>query len=352
MIDTFNIAVHKVAASRLHEVDFNNIAFGKVYSDHMFVCDFFDGDWRDFRIVPYGPLHLSPASVALHYGHSVFEGMKAYRTGSKEVMLFRPLDNHKRLNKSAARMCLQEIPEDVFMRGIQEVLDHDRDWVPEYEGMSLYIRPVLFAIDEYIGIRPSSRFRFMIITSPVGSYYSRPVKVKIETEYSRAAPGGTGFAKAAGNYGGSLYPAKIAQEEGYDQLIWTDAASHKYIEESGTMNIMFHLGDKLVTPPAGDTILSGITRDSILTIARNIGIKVEERKISVKEIIEAAQSGELKEAFGTGTAATVAPICAIGFDGIDYELPDDSSFSGKLKISLESIKIGSSKDKYGWTVKM
>ena len=352
MIDTFDLTVHRIAASRLHEVDFNNIQFGKVYSDHIFDADYFDGDWRDFRIVPYGPLHISPANVTLHYGHSVFEGMKAHKNENDEVLLFRPLENFKRLNKSAERLCLQEIPQDVFMGGLQELINLDRDWVPEFEGTSLYIRPVLFATDEYIGIRPSSRFRFMIITCPVGAYYSRPVKVCVETKYSRAAPGGTGFAKAAGNYAGSMYPAKLAQEKGYDQLLWTDAATHKYIEESGTMNVMFYIDDTLITPLVGDTILDGITRDSVLTIARDMNIKVEERPVSVEEIIDASKSGDLKEAFGTGTAATIAPISTIGLNGTDYELPSERPISEEFKQTLDSIKTGKIIDRFNWTIRI
>jgi branched-chain amino acid aminotransferase len=238
------------------------------------------------------------------------------------------------------------------MGGLQELLNLDRDWVPELEGTSLYIRPILFATDEYLGIRPSSRFRFMIITCPVGAYYSRPIKVSVETEYSRAAPGGTGFAKAAGNYAGSMYPAKLAQEKGYDQLLWTDAATHKYIEESGTMNVFFYINDILITPLAGDTILDGITRDSVLTIAREMGIDVEERPVSVDEVIDAAKSGDLKEAFGTGTAATVAPINGIGFKGVDYELVDEKPVAEKIKQTLDSIKTGKSKDRFNWTVRI
>ena len=352
MIDTFDLTVHRTAASRLHEVDFNNIQFGQTYSDHIFDADYFDGDWRDFRIVPYGPLHISPANVTLHYGHSVFEGMKAHKTEEDGVLLFRPLDNFKRLNKSASRLCIQEIPQDVFMGGIQELINIDRSWVPEFEGTSLYIRPILFAMDEYIGIRPSSRFRFMILTCPVGAYYSRPVKVSIETDYSRAAPGGTGFAKAAGNYAGSLYPARAAQQKGYDQLLWTDAASHKYIEESGTMNVFFKINDTLITPSADDTILSGITRDSVITLAKKMDIRVEERKVSIEEVLDAANSGDLKEAFGTGTAATIAPISIIGLNGNDYELPTSRPVGDELKLILEDIKTGKSKDDFGWTVRI
>ncbi len=352
MIDTIDIAVNKVAESSLQQVDFNNIVFGKKYSDHMFVADYEDGQWQDFRIIPYGPLSLSPANVTLHYGQSIFEGMKAYKNDSQEVLLFRPLDNHERLNISARRMCLAEVPEELFMGGLLELLTIDSDWVPQVEDTSLYVRPLLFATDENIGIRPPSKFRFMIITCPAGAYYKRPVKVKVETHYSRAVKGGTGFAKAAGNYAGSLYPAKLAQDMGYDQLIWTDANTHEYVEEAGTMNIVFQIGDSLVTAPTGDTILKGITRDSVLTLARDWGMNVEVRKLSVKELIAAAQSGQLKEAFGTGTAATIAPIGVIGHNGQDYNLPENRPLAQKMKKTLDEIKTGKIEDIHGWTLKI
>jgi len=245
-------------------------------------------------------------------------------------------------------MCLAQLPEDLFMGGIRELIDLDRAWVPGNDGTSLYIRPFIFATDEYIGIKPSRNFKFLIITCPAGAYYSKPVRVKIETHYSRAVEGGTGFAKAAGNYAGALYPAKLAQEEGYDQLIWTDAIHHDTIEESGTMNVMFLIGDKLVTAPLGDTILNGITRDSVLTLARDWGIEVEERKLKVDELIAAAESGELKEAFGTGTAATIASICEIGHGSENYRLPESMTLASRLRQTLEGIKTGKIDDKFGW----
>ncbi len=352
MIDTFEISVNKVAESRLSMVDFDGIKFGRDYSDHMFMADFYDGKCHDIRIVPFAPFTLSPSNVSLHYGQSVFEGMKAYKNADGEVLLFRPTENFHRINISAKRMCLAEIPEEIFMGGLLELIALDKDWVPDREGTSLYIRPLLFAMDEYIGIKPSDTFRFMIITCLAGAYYSRPVKVMIETHYTRAAEGGTGFVKAAGNYGGSLYPAKLAQEKGYDQLIWTDAKSHEYVEESGTMNVLFIIDDVLVTAPAGDTILKGVTRDSILTLARDHNLKVEERKLSVTELIEAAKSGRLQEAFGVGTAATIASISNIGFQETDYQLPDEMPWAQRFITWLNEIKTGKVEDKYGWTMKV
>ncbi|HRI80750.1 MAG TPA: branched-chain amino acid aminotransferase, partial [Cyclobacteriaceae bacterium] len=264
MVETQKIEVLKTTKSRLSQVDFRDIPFGKVFADHMFMADFRDGDWRNLRVVPYGKMQVSPATPAIHYGQSIFEGLKAFKNEQNEALVFRPLDNWKRMNVSAERMCMPYLPEDIFMDGLQTLLELDRNWIPTTDGSSLYIRPFMFSADEYIGIRPSLDFTFMIINSPVGPYYSTPVKVRIETKYTRAAEGGTGFAKAGGNYGASLYPAKVAQEQGYHQLIWTDSREHKYLEESGTMNLMFMFDDTLVTPILGDTILKGITRDSVL----------------------------------------------------------------------------------------
>lgn len=350
MTDTIAIHTSKIESSKISQVDFNNIQFGKVYSDHMFISQFRNGEWDNHQIRPYGNISVSPATPAIHYGQSIFEGMKAYKSADGEILLFRPLDNFKRLNISAERMCMPQLSEEVFMEGLSELINLDRNWVPDTEGTSLYVRPYVFSADEYIGIRPSEDFDFMIITCPVGAYYSKPVKVKIETHFTRAAEGGTGYAKAGGNYGGSLYPAKLAQEQGYDQLVWTDSKTHEYIEESGTMNVLFLIDDVLVTAPAGDTILNGITRDSVLTLARDWGMKVEERKVSVAEVIDAAKSGRLREAFGAGTAATIAHIATIGHDGVDYELPDVStrSFSNKVLTTLDNIRTGRSEDPFGW----
>lgn len=354
MVDTLNIDIRKIAKSRISEIDFANIPFGKVYADHMFVADYDGKQWKDFRIEPYAPLQLSPANTTLHYGQSIFEGMKAYKSKAGEVLIFRPKENFKRLNRSAERMCIPQLPEEVFMNGLSELLKLDKAWVPGNPNTALYIRPFIFGADDYIGIRPSDTYKFMIFTCPVGSYYTEPVKVKIETDYSRAAPGGTGAAKAAGNYAGSLYPAMLAHQQGYHQLLWTDASSHQFIEESGTMNVMFLLDDTLVTSPAGDTILAGITRDSVLTLAREWGYKVEERKVSVEEVIEAIKNGRLKEAFGTGTAATIVHIQAIGFEGHDYNLPpvESSGFSHRVLKALDEIKTGQVKDKWNWVYKL
>ena len=354
MIDTAEIKINRVNQSSIDKLDVDNIPFGKLYSDHMFMADYKNGEWQNLQIKPYEPLSLSPATSALHYGTSIFEGMKAYKNADGEVLLFRPEDNARRLNISAERMCIPEVPESLFMDALTELLRLDSAWVPGKSGTSLYIRPYVFATDEYIGIKAPENFKFLIITCPVGAYYSQPVNVKIETHFSRAFEGGTGYAKAAGNYAASLYPAKLAQEEGYDQLIWTDGKTHQYIEESGTMNVMFIIDNKLITAPTGGTILKGITRDSVLTIARDWGMQVEERPVSIDEIVQAARNGKIQEAFGVGTAATIAQIASIGHENERFELTDPSTreFSNKVLIELDNIKTGKIGDRFGWTYKV
>jgi branched-chain amino acid aminotransferase len=354
MVDTLKIDIQQVKRSRITEVNFSDLPFGKVYTDHMFMADFRNGEWKNLRILPYGHVPMSPASPAIHYGQSIFEGMKAYHSKNGEVMIFRPLDNLKRLNISADRMSMPFVPEELFMESLTTLVDLDRKWIPTTDGSSLYIRPFLFSADEYIGIRPSQDFTFMIILSPVGAYYSTPVKVKIETHYTRAVAGGTGYAKAGGNYGGAIYPSKLAQDEGYHQLIWTDGRNHEYIEESGTMNVMFVINDTLVTPALSDSILDGITRDSVLQIARKWEMKVEERKISVSELVNAMEKGNVKEAFGVGTAATIAQIELIGYQGKNYTLPavDKREFSNRVYQELEGLKRGLQPDPFNWVFKM
>lgn len=354
MTETLRIEIQQVGKSRLPEVDFAHLPFGKVYTDHMFVADFTGGEWKNFRILPFGKIAVSPATPAIHYGQSIFEGIKAHHSVNGDTLIFRPLDNCKRLNISAERMCMPSVPEDLFMESMLALIELDHAWIPKSDGSSLYIRPFMFSADEYIGIRPSENFTFMIILSPVGSYYSAPVKVKIESHYTRAVAGGTGYAKAGGNYGGAIYPAKLAQDKGYNQLIWTDGIEHKYIEESGTMNVMFVIDDVLITPALSDSILAGITRDSVLTLARSWGMRVEERKISVTEVVEALKSGRMSEAFGAGTAATIAQIELIGHETRDYSLPKltEKSFSNRVLKELTNIKYGKTPDAFGWTLKV
>jgi len=352
--ETININISKAKASRINQFDQNNIAFGTVFTDHMLIADCINGEWQTPEILPYGEISYNPALASLHYGQSIFEGMKAFKNENNEVLMFRPLENFKRFNISAERMCMAQVPEDIFIGGLEELLRLDSEWVPKGEDNSLYLRPFMFASDVYLGVRPSQNYRFMIIMSPAGKYYSTPPKVKVETEYIRAAPGGVGYAKCAGNYASSLYPSKLAQDQGYTQLLWTDALEHKYFEESGTMNVMFVKNNVLLTPNTSSTILKGITRDTLLQLAKSMGIETEERKVSVKEIIEGIQDGSVTEVFGVGTAVVVSPFAAIGFEGMDYVLPTitEQSYSSKLKNALNDLRTGKVTDTFGWVWKV
>ncbi len=351
--DLLNISITQTTNSRINSLDWNDLPFGRVFSDHMFTMDYKDGAWQQASIQPFGDLSLSPATSILHYGQTFFEGMKATKSDNGEILLFRPEENAKRFNLSAERMCMPEVPVDLFIEALRTLLNIDREWVPSKEGFSLYIRPFMIAMDPYVGIRPSDTYKFIIFTCPVGAYYSEPVPVKIETKYSRAVEGGTGYAKAGGNYAGSLYPAVKGQKEGFRQLIWTDAKEHKYIEEAGTMNVLFVIDGKIITPASSDTILAGITRRSVVDIARDWGYEVEERKVSVEEVISAIKEGRLTEAFGAGTAATIAQISAIHFDGTTYDLPavEGREFSNKVLTYLTDYKHGKVEDKFGWILK-
>ena len=354
MTSAIDIKITKTPNSRINELDYNDIPFGKIYSDHMFVADYINGEWTNLEIMPYGNLSLSPATSAIHYGQSIFEGMKAHKWDDGTINVFRATENAKRLNVSAKRMCMPEIPESLFLEALSQLIKLDSVWVPPNDGTSLYIRPFMFATDEYIGVKPSDSYKFMIFTCPVGKYYSEPVRVKIEEEFVRSAEGGVGFAKAAGNYAASLYPAKLGQEKGYHQLVWTDAKTHEFIEESGTMNIVFQINDVLVTPPSSSTILSGITRRSIVQLAKDNKITIEERPIKVKEIIEAAEKGTLLDAFGAGTAATIAHIDTINFRGKDFKLPaiETRVYSNRLAKLLIEIKRGKAEDIHQWNYKI
>ena len=349
------ISIERTQNSRLNQVDFNNIIFGKNFSDHMFVADYKDGEWQDSRIVPFQNIEMSPACGAIHYGQAIFEGMKAYKNEEGEILLFRPEDNAKRINLSAERMCMPTIPEELFMEGLRMLIDLDKDWVPNNEGCSLYIRPFMFASEQLLGVRPADEYKFMIFTSPVGAYYGEPVDVKIETEFTRASEGGVGYAKAAGNYAAALYPAKLAKEQGFHQLVWTDAKDHQYIEESGTMNIMFQIGNKIITPGLDyKTTLAGITRDSVLNILRDWGVEVEERRVTVKEVVEAAENGTLVDVFGTGTAATIAQVASITYEGKRFELPPVQSrdLSNRVDAELQNLKRGRTEDTRDWIYKI
>lgn len=335
---------------QVSEFDQNKLRFGRQFTDHMFSAVYENGNWTDLQIMPFGNLSLNPATSLIHYGQSIFEGLKAYKSDSGETLVFRPLDNARRLNKSAHRMCMPALPENIFISGLTKLLQIDQGWIPVGDSFSLYVRPFMFATDEFLGVKPSESYRFLIIASPAGSYYTRPVRVKVETHFTRSTPGGTGAAKAAGNYAASLFPASKGQQDGFDQLIWTDSTEHRYIEESGTMNIAFQIDNKLVTPPLSDTILAGITRDSVLKIARHWGMEVEERKISVDELIEAHKAGLLKDAFGLGTAATLIQIESITCDDVEYNLPpvESREISNRLSGYLQRLKRGQEEDPFGW----
>jgi len=348
--ETLDIKITKTDHSRLNETDFNNLPFGKTFSDHMFVADYADGEWKNLQVIPYGDISVSPAISSLHYGQSFFEGLKAYKHADGQVSVFRPDKNAIRFNKSAERLCMPTLPEEIFIQSIAAVVDIDRDWIPGRPNHSMYIRPFMFATDRFLGVAPSQTYKYMVLTGPTGPYFSKTLRVKIETHYTRSAEGGMGYAKSSGNYGGSMYPAKKATEEGFDQLIWTDAKDHQYIEEMGAANVMFVLDGKLITPSTRDTILDGVTRDTVLTLAREWGMPVEERRVSVAEIIEGAKNGKLQDVFGAGTAATIAPVGSISLNGEEYFLndPKEREFSQKVLRKLDAIKYGNAPDNHGW----
>ncbi len=344
------ISVLKSTSTRISKELVEQNEFGAVISDHMFIADYYNGDWHNAKVMPYTDLTLNPATLALHYGQSVFEGMKAFRMKDGKISIYRIEKHLSRFNKSLERMCMPTVPEYLFTEALKKIVDTDRNWVPEGEGHSLYLRPFVFASEARFGVKIAEEYKFIIFGGPVGPYYGKPLKLKVETHYSRAIKGGTGYAKCAGNYGASFYPAKLAKEEGYDQVLWTDGKEHKYIEESGTMNVMFVVGDLLITPATSDSILDGVTRDSILQLADTLGMKHEERKVSVEELESWLKKAELKEAFGAGTAAVVAPIEHINIEGNDYTLPPASAdtFMMKVKRKLMDIRTGESEDLFGW----
>ncbi len=344
-----NVTIEKAKTSKIKDVDFDNLSFGSIFTDHMLVCDYKNGQWQAPKVVPYQPITLDPSSKIFHYGQSIFEGMKAYKDENGGVWLFRPLENFKRLNKSAKRMAMPELPESYFMDGLTTLLQVDHEWIPQSAGSSLYIRPFMFASGNGFHASPADEYKFIIALAPSGSYFSGKVKVLIEKQYSRAANGGVGFAKTGGNYAGQFYPTRLAAEKGYQQVIWTDDNNHEFIEEAGAMNVFVRINDTLLTAPTNDRILDGITRKSILDIAEDEGIKTEIRKISVKEVVEAAKNGSLKEMFGAGTAAVVSPISAFGYEGVDYDLPElKDSYASLLKKRITDIQYNRAEDKFGW----
>jgi len=344
------ILIRPIAESRIAEVDFGNLEFGRHVSDHMFMCDYEKGAWQQPRIIPFGDISMSPTALALHYGQSLFEGMKAFRMSDNKICLFRPHKHHERLIKSMERMCMPAISLELFLKGLEELLRIDESWVPGGEGSALYIRPIVFATEARFGVKISDEYKFIIFTGPTAAFFANPVRLKVESKYVRAAPGGTGYAKCAGNYGGAFYPTKLAKAEGFDQVLWTDACEHEYIEESGMMNAFFVLNNTLVTPPLSDSILDGITRDSLLQLARDMQIPAEERPVSLTELEDAFNKGTIQEAFGAGTAAVVSPIATINLRGRDFHLPayGPGAVMFRLKNRLEAIRAGEEEDRHGW----
>jgi len=341
--------------SRISQLDQSNIQFGKLYSDHMLVAHYENGKWSEAEIMPFQNLSLSPATTFIHYGQAIFEGVKAYKDAEGNPLIFRPRDNWKRMNVSARRMAMPEIPESLFMDGLRELISLDRDWIPSGENTSLYIRPFMFAVDEFIGVRPAEKFTFMIITSPAGPYYAKPVSIFVQDKYVRAFPGGTGYIKSAGNYGMCMQPTQEIREKGYDQILWTDGFEHKYVQEIGTMNVFFVIGDKVITPDLEQgTILSGVTRDSIITLLREKNIVVEERALSLEEIEAAHKNGTLKEAFGAGTAASIAPIAQLNVHGTIIDLPPVETWeiANEVKKELSDIRYGRIADTHGWVERL
>lgn len=347
------IKVTQIEKSKISTIDFDNLSFGTVFSDHMMVCDYKNGQWQQAEIKPYEPFTFDPSASVFHYGQALFEGMKAYKDENNEVFLFRPDQNIKRFNKSSERMAIPEFPEDVFLEGLNELLRLDADWIPQGEGQSLYVRPFVIATEPCIQANPSKEYRFAIICSPVSSYFSGAVKVKIEDHYSRATPGGFGYAKAAGNYGGQFYPTQLAKAEGFHQIIWTDAVSHQYIEEAGTMNVFVRIGDTLITNPTSDTILDGVTRKSLIQLAKDLNIPLEVRPIAISELIEASAKGELLELFGAGTAAVISLIETFNYKGQNYHVENNAnSYAQQLKKALTDIQLNRAEDQHQWRYKV
>jgi len=347
----YKITVERSTASHIGEIDFNYLPFGKHFSDHMFVADYYDGDWHDCKIMPFGEFSMHPALSSLHYGQAIFEGLKAEKDADGNPIIFRPLKNLNRFNISADRMAMPEVPHDLFINAVDKLVTLDREWIPGTPDSSLYIRPYMFATEKFVGIKPAEHFRFIIFTGPVGAYYNRPVRVFIDDKYVRAFPGGVGYAKCAGNYGAVMMPTREVQKKGYDQILWLDGIHHRYLQEIGTMNVFVIIDGVIITPALDQgTILDGVTRDSMVRIAENEGYLVQERDVSIDEIIHAYHEGKLEDMFGTGTAAVVSHIGEFHYKGENYELPpvEGREISNKLKNRLTSIKSGRAEDIFNW----
>jgi len=333
-------------------MELENLPFGKYFTDHMLEAEYEDGKWVNVEIKPYQPLVLDPSLAALHYGQSIFEGIKAYKDAGGAAFIFRPYDNFRRFNLSAVRMNMPEVPEEIFIEGMRQLIALDQNWIPAKKDHSLYIRPFMFATDQLLGVRPSQTYKFLIILSPTGPYFAKPMKIAVEERYTRAAPGGVGFAKNAGNYGGSLLAATIAQQQGYDQVLWTDAFEHKWLQEVGMMNVFFVIDNIAITPSLEEeTILNGVTRNSVATILKDMGVKVEERRINIDEVIAAHKEGRLQEVFGTGTAATIAMIQKLKYRDYVMEFNESNwKLSARVKQTMNDIRERKVPDTYNWLV--
>jgi branched-chain amino acid aminotransferase len=352
MISAFEIPVTQVEQSKLTNIPLENIPFGKYFTDHMLEADYEDGEWKNIEIKPYQPLLMSPSLAAIHYGQAIFEGIKAYKNPAGVPFIFRPFDNFKRFNISATRMQMPTVPEEIFMEGMRKLVHLDQNWIPAKADHSLYIRPFMFSTDEVIGVKPSDTYKFMIILSPTGPYYNAPMKIYVEEQFVRAAAGGVGYAKAAGNYGAAMYATAQAKAQGYDQVLWTDATEHKYVQEIGTMNVFFIMGGKAYTPSLEQgTILAGVTRDSVMTVLQDLGYEVEERVISIDELIEAYQDGSLTEVFGTGTAATISLIKELKYKSTIMQFDTNTwKAAPAVKERMTAIREGKAADIHGWMI--
>lgn len=354
MTAAVDINVSKVEHSKLNDLSLENLPFGKYFTDHMLEADYENGEWKNVEIKPYQPLVLDPSLAALHYGQAIFEGIKAYKDANGNAYIFRPHDNFIRFNVSAERMCMPPVPEEIFMDGMKQLIDLDKNWIPNKKDHSLYIRPFMFSTDCQLGVKPSSTYKFIVILSPSGPYFAEPMKIFVEEKYTRAAPGGVGFAKNAGNYGGSLIAAQEAKKLGYDQVLWTDAFEHKWLQEVGMMNVMFVINGVAITPSLDEgTILKGVTRESVITILKDMGIKVEERRINIDELMDAYKNNTLQEVFGTGTAATIALIKELRYK--DFVMKFDvtkCAIANEVLQTLNGIRSCTITDKFGWMDKI
>lgn len=352
------IQITRTSAPKQKPADQTKLGFGNYYTDHMFIMNYDEGEgWHDARIVPYGPIPLDPAAMCLHYGQEVFEGLKAYKTPDGGIQLFRPDKNMARLNVSNERLCIPLVDEAFCVEAVKKLVEVDKDWIPDAPGTSLYIRPFIFAVDPHVGVHPAHHLLFVIILSPVGAYYPKglnPVDIYVEQNYVRAVKGGMGFTKTAGNYAASLKAQDEAEKIGYTQVLWLDGVERKYIEEVGTMNVFFVIGDEVVTPALTGSILSGVTRMSVIDLLRSKGYKVSERRISVQELFDAHDNGTLKEAFGTGTAAVISPIGTFEWNGKKITVADGGigPLSQMLYDTLTGIQFGKIPDEFGWTVRI